>query len=234
MNAGVTGHCRVSFDSLAVKTVATKLLSTCDDDYELLSRWFGGIELPDKPVAVLISGYAPSFRSAPKAGVAISPGRLAPPTRVRYLFACDLSKRFMQAQDRGWIDADGGGQGHSVARFLAAHALAELSHAEPEPALRPEGAWLQSARADYLSHLSHADEDEAADGCRVLFLDRLHHDLEFGIEEIVAAAAPTLADVYRKLTGQDDDPFPEFKALIERRYPGTGADYREARSHTAP
>ena len=230
MNAGVTRQCRVSFDSLAVKTVATKLLSMCDEDYELLSRWFGGIELPDKPVAVLVSGYAPSFRSAPKAGVAISPGRLAPPARVRYLFACDLSKRFMQAQDRGWIDTDGGGQGHSVARFLAAHAVAELSHAEPEAALQPEGAWLQSVRADYLSQ---AGEDEVADGCRVLFLDHLHNDLEFGIEEIVAAAAPTLSDVYRTLTGHNDDPFPEFKALIDSRYPGTGADYREARSHTA-
>ena len=230
MNAGVTRHCRVSFDSLAVKTVATKLLSTCDADYELLSRWFGGLELADKPVAVLVSGYAPSFRSAPKAGVAISPGRLAPPARVRYLFVCDLSKRFMQAQDRGWIDADGGGQGHSVARFLAAQAVAELSHAEPEPGLRPEGAWLQSARVDYLSA---AGEDEAADGCRVLFLDHLHNDLDFGIEEIVAAAAPTLVAVYRKLTGRDDDPFPEFRALVESRYPESGADYREARTSTA-
>jgi len=44
------------------------------------------------------------------------------------------------------------------------------------------------------------------------------------IKRIIAAAAPTLAGVYRNLTGGSDDPFPTFKALLDEHFPRTNPD----------
>jgi hypothetical protein len=42
----------------------------------------------------------------------------------------------------------------------------------------------------------------------VLFLYYLMMQLKFGVDQIVGAAAPTVADVYRTQAGKSDDPFP--------------------------
>lgn len=218
MNAGRTTHFRVSFDSLAIKSAASKLVPICDGDYELVSGWFGGVALPNEPVEILVSGYPPSTRSLPSGGLAFSPGRLPALSRVRYMFVYELSKRLMRVQDRGWIVPDGSGQGPAVARFLAAQVLAERGEGQPEPELQPANAWMASERSDYLGR---PGKGEVAAGCRVLFLYYLHVQLGFAVPEIVAAAAPTLSEAYHTLAGTAEDPFPPFKALLESRYPGT-------------
>jgi hypothetical protein len=124
----------------------------------------------------------------------------------------------MHAQNRGWLDSNGPGAGLSLARFLGAQALAANALGAPDLDLQPANAWMESAREDFVNDPGHG---EVADGCRVLFLYYLMMQLKFGVDQIVGAAAPTLADVYRTLTGKSDDPFPTFKGLLESRYPGT-------------
>src|SRR5262249_51828517 len=45
------------------------------------------------------------------------------------------------------------------------------------------------------------------------------HQLGFTINQIVAAGAPTLAAVYKNLTGDAGDPFPFFKRLLDNAFP---------------
>jgi hypothetical protein len=77
---------------------------------------------------------------------------------------------------------------------------------------------MESPREDYLNG---PGSGPVPDGCRVLFLYFLLFECKFTVARIVGAGAPTMVGVYRVLTGRSDDPFPEFKRLLDQRYPGT-------------
>ena len=62
------------------------------------------------------------------------------------------------------------------------------------------------------------DTDVIANGCAVLFLNYLAHQLNFKWDQIVAAASPTLGQTYTKLTGKKDG-FKQFSALLLSHYP---------------
>jgi hypothetical protein len=219
-NSGRTPHLQIAYDdsSRDGRHRASALLEMCEDDYELIARWFRPIDLSINPVSVGIGTYAPTGDAVSRGLLAICASPHATPARIRYLFVAEVSKLFMRAQDRGWLDAEGHGQGLSLARFLGAQALAANALGAPDLDLQPSNAWMESAREDYVNG---PGESEIADGCRVLFLYYLMMQLKFGVDQIVGAAAPTVADVYRTLAGKSDDPFPTFKGLLESRYPGT-------------
>lgn len=167
-NGGRTAHFQIAYDessSLDGGGCATALLAMCDDDYELMSRWFRGVALSISPVNVVICTSAPGAGPA-QADVTIFPGPQAQHGRIRYLFVAEFSKLFMRAQDRGWLDAQGHGHGLSLARFLGAQALAANALGSPELDLQPANAWMASPREDYVNqpgaHLAEnlIDEDE--------------------------------------------------------------------------
>jgi hypothetical protein len=139
-NGGRTAHFRIAHDEASCvdgRNFAIALLGMCEDDYDLRSRWFRGVELSINPVSVRVS------TSASRNDVSQSSGRtvfLAPnpsPGRIRYLFVAEVSKLFMRAQNRGWLDAEGRGHGLSLARFLGAQALAANALGAPELDLQP-------------------------------------------------------------------------------------------------
>jgi hypothetical protein len=187
-DGGRTAHFEIAYEessSLDGRDRATALLETCDDDYELMSRWFRGVELSGGPVNVGISTSSEG-RDPGQAHITIFPGPQARPGRVRYLFVAEASKLFMRAHARGWLDPEGRGHGRSLARFLGAQALAANALGAPELDLQPANAWMASPRDDYVNQ---PGDGEAADGCRVLFLYYLMMELKFSVEQIVAAAA---------------------------------------------
>ena len=55
-------------------------------------------------------------------------------------------------------------------------------------------------------------------GCSVLFLNWLRFQLGFTWEQVIAAGAPTLAEVYQNLTGRSDA-LSRFKAQLEANFP---------------
>jgi len=82
------------------------------------------------------------------------------------------------------------------------------------------------ARADYVNLTLEGDNGiDAATGCAMLFLYYLRVQLGFSINAIIAAApgssnaASCLRGVYRNLTGDDSDPFPFFKHLLDNAFP---------------
>jgi hypothetical protein len=218
--AGRTPHFEIAHDQTlpaqSGRDPARKLLETCEDDLELMSFWFRGVELPWSPIDLQIAGSAPEATVRPP--VVIVPGPGASSTRVRYLFVTAVSKLFMRAQDRGWLGADGTGPGEALSRFLGAQALAARGLGVPDLDLQPANAWMDGPRTDYVNHPAG---DEAAIGCGVLFLSYLQIERKFTVPQIVAAAAPDLGGAYRNLTGDAADPFPKFKELLDGRYPGT-------------
>jgi hypothetical protein len=220
-NGGRTAHFQITYDesfSFDGRECATELVHMCEDDYQLMSRWFRGAELSINPISVGTSTSTPREDSAQPGRITVFLGPQPRPNRIRYLFVAEVSKLFMRAQNRGWLDAESRGHGLSLARFLGAQALAANALGAPELDLQPANAWMASPREDYLNRPGDGEE---ADGCRVLFLYYLMMQLKFGVDQIVGAAAPDLASVYRTLTRKTDDPFPHFKELLESRYPGT-------------
>lgn len=230
---GLTRHFHVSYDSaspLDGREAAIALQSMCTDDYELMSNWFRGVSI--EPVDIKIStvpeGWEPEvmghflMTSGPGVsllgGVTIEPGPKPSPARIRYMFVEEVTKLFMLAQDRGWIDADGKGHGLSLARFLGAQALAANGMGAPDLDLQSANSWMQTTRRDFVNG---PGDGGVPDGCRALFLYYLVMQLKFSVDQIVGSGGPTVADAYRALTHKDEDPFPEFKALLDSRYPGT-------------
>jgi hypothetical protein len=219
-NSGRTAHFQIRYDeasSLDGRASATELVQMCEDDYDLMSRWFRGVELSVDPVEVGISTSVPREDAAQSESVTVLPGPHPSAARLHYLFVAEISKLLMRAQDRGWLDPQGAGHGLSLARFLGAQALAGNALGAPPLDLQPANAWMASPREDFVNQ---PGDGEVPDGCRVLFLYYLMMQLKFGVDQIVGAAAADLASVYRNLTGKIDDPFPHFKELLDGRYPG--------------
>jgi len=82
------------------------------------------------------------------------------------------------------------------------------------------------ARADYVNVTLEYDHGiDAATGCAILFLYYLHIQLGFSINAIcnaapgVSQAGSCLRGVYQNLTGDDSDPFPFFKNLLDNAFP---------------
>ncbi len=82
------------------------------------------------------------------------------------------------------------------------------------------------ARTDYINLTLEGDFSiDAATGCAMLFLYYLNVQLGFSPGAIVGAApgsdnaATCLRGVYRNLTGNDGDPFPSFRQLLENAFP---------------
>ena len=87
------------------------------------------------------------------------------------------------------------------------------------------------SRQDYIGSVKPFAGNGPATGCCVAFLYYLFHQLQFtSIPQIIAAApgvdssnnvngGSCLKGVYKKLTGDDSDPFPYFASLLAAAYP---------------
>jgi hypothetical protein len=56
-------------------------------------------------------------------------------------------------------------------------------------------------------------------GCAVLFLYYLHDQLGYAWNDIVQAGGQVPGQTYANLSGQSDDPFPAFAALLQQAFP---------------
>ena len=82
------------------------------------------------------------------------------------------------------------------------------------------------SRADYVNLTREYDHGiDAATGCGMLFLYYLSVQLGFSVPQIIAAAPgisqaqSCLRGVYQNLTGDESDPFPFFKTLLDDQFP---------------
>src|ERR1700731_2829925 len=125
----------------------------------------------------------------------------------------------------GWYYTAGGfedeGQaGEALSLLLGAEFLVAAGLGSSMPGFDSANRWLGNGRTDYINTPPDRDnKHDAKVGCAILFLYYLKVQLGFSVLQIIQAGAPRLADVYRNLTGRQDDPFLRFKKILDRAFP---------------
>ena len=108
---------------------ANALLGVCEQDYAIMSDWFGGISLPySLPIEVHIDpgGYASAGWGPP---ISLKPGNGSGLNVVRYLLVAEVVEMLMLAQNKGWFASDGsneGSAGEGLSRVLSAEFLHQV------------------------------------------------------------------------------------------------------------
>jgi len=237
-NGGLTSNGTYQFqydDSLTAEPArTTQVMNACEADFDLMKGWFGGMDLPTKyfpiPVSVVkdagTTGGA-SWKTAGGLQVTVNQTN-GDAADIRYLIVAEMTEVFMMVQDIGWFgQGNEGSIGEGLSRFLAVQFYVNYGRFGATTSANvpksQSNRWLSSSpRLDYVNTVDPKDNGpDPRTGCATLFLWYLSDQLGFAIEEIVAAGGGTLADVYRKLTGDTGDPYPLFKRLIDTAYPGT-------------
>jgi len=225
--AGTTTHYKIYYDdSLSAadgQQRANALLGVCESDYAIMADWFGGIALPyPLPIEVHVDpgGYASASWGPP---ISLRPGNGSSLTVVRYLLVAEVVEMFMLAQNKGWFASDGsneGSAGEGLSRVLSAEFLHQIGVPGNMAGFDTARFWLNSDRADFINSIDEHDHaPDAKSGCATLFINWLSYQLGFDIKRVIANAAPTLAGVYKNLTGDTHDPVTAFKAQLDRAFP---------------
>jgi hypothetical protein len=82
--------------------------------------------------------------------------------------------------------------------------------------------WLNNhPRQNWVNTTEPTDKDQVSYGCALAFIFYLTTQLNFPINQIIAAGAPNLATVYRTLIGDTGDPYPLFSGLLEKAFPSS-------------
>ncbi len=238
---GETAHYSISYDTSLSQADgrdrAIALLSKCEEDFALMASWFPGVTLTfSTPIDVHIDvgSYASASWGPP---ISLKPGNGSSLDVVRYLLVAEVTEMFMLAQNKGWFAADRSNEasnGEGLSRFLAAQFLAVNGLGRNMPGFDTAGLWLNSLRQDFVNHIDEFDHNpDEKSGCSVLFLYYLNVQIGFDVISIVTAADPTLAGVYRNLTKDMVDPFPDFKQILDNAFPTKSPD-GSSRAFTVP
>ncbi len=118
---------------------------------------------------------------------------------------------FEAAQAAGWDCGRSNGEG--LSRVLATDA-----YPKELDGFATASVWLDSNRDNFIDHNFNSDTNGPANGCSVLFLNWLRFQLNYSWQQIAGAAAPTLAQTYRRLTGTNDGS-QQFEHLINTQFP---------------
>ncbi|MFE7375672.1 hypothetical protein ACFU6E_13390 [Bacillus cereus] len=235
-NSGRTTYYQIQYDDSLSQSDgldrAKNLMEVCDDDFNLMSGWFGGIQLTVAiPITVNISSgpYASANWSVPAGSpMTLIPGDGSSVDLVRYLLVAEVTEMFMMAQknnipDSCWFGIDQeGSAGEGLSRFLGAQFLAIKGLNTDISIFSTSNDWMTSSREDFVNHVDLLDHRVNKEiGCSILFIYYLNVELGLNIESIIAAAAPSLAGVYKNLTRNSSDPFPFFKQILDNAFPGT-------------
>lgn len=243
---GTTTHYQFRYDS-ALTTSGLEpartnaLIAKCEADFNIMKGWFGGIELSfSYPVSILVAnlgggaGWGPPITLKGGGGDA---------NVLRDLMVAEVTEMFMLAQGKGWFAPDGSNEqssGEGLSHFL--NEQFEIGDGRPPGLAFNAGIWLNSSlpttnpastrfgppptsydygsRYDYVNNVLEYDHSNSpASGCSVMFLWYLFTQLGFSTAQICQAGASTLGGVYKNLTGDNADPFPFFKLLLDNAYP---------------
>ncbi len=188
------------------------VLAKCEADYAAVAGDFGGIAAgPFRVVLFSNPGGAYHLSCAGTdlfCDAGVGPAR---PDYSEFLNVAEFVEVFQAVQARGWDCGKSNGEG--LSRVLATDAYpVQLD------GFATAATWLDSSRRDFVNHNLSSDIDPHANGCSVLFLNWLRFQLKYSWQQIVGAAAPTLAQTYAALTGKHDG-FKQFRALINKRFP---------------
>ena len=188
------------------------VLAVCENDYAAVAGYFGG-ESAGPFRVVLFANPGGAYHFGCGATDLFCDARTGPtnPDFSEFLNVAEFVEVFEAVQAGGWDCGKSNGEG--LSRVLAADA-----YPNQLDGFSTAGAWLDSARKNFVDHTFGGDTDPAANGCSVLFLNWLRFQLNYSWARVVEAAAPTLGKTYAQLTGKNDG-FKQFDALINQHFP---------------
>lgn len=140
---------------------------------------------------------------------------------VKNVFMAEWSEILMSLSGGKWNASDSSGEALSqycsIIRFNAGHYNYYGSFV---------GIWLNNLPRQYqwVTTTEGTDKDKVSFGCALAFIFYLNVQLGFDINSIIAAGAPTLAGVYKNLTGDTFDPTPDFKQIMDAAFPPNNPD----------
>jgi hypothetical protein len=189
--------------------LADAVLATCESDYASLRTWFGGLTPGGLLTVFVVTGTFGAYHASCAAAelhLAAVDGTNA--GLVRMLMVAEADEVMMAAQHVGWDYGASHGEGLS-------RALATELYAAQFNGFATAASWLDSSRPDWVST---TDQNYVSIGCATPFLNYLRYQLGYSLTAIVGAGAPTLAQVYTRLSGQTDA-FTPFNTLLQQRFP---------------
>lgn len=216
---GTTSNFNVYFeDALGANgpTLADAALAACEKDYASLQTFFGGIAPPSLPFNVyVVTGNFGAYHAtcaATEMHCAAFDGTNQ--DLVRMLVVAEADEVFMDAQGAGWNC--GFSNGEALSRILAT----ELYPAQLD-GFASASSWLNSPRQDFVNQNDPTDQTYESIGCAALFINYLRNQTGFTypLDQIVQKGGQTLTQTYQNLTGNNDDPFPPFAALLNTKFP---------------
>jgi hypothetical protein len=246
-NNGNTSHFAISYDdslpSARGLDIARDLLNYCESDLALMQSWFTGVNFQFAfPVSVQITGDSggASWTDPPDIAlwfgfhpsIQIMPGPTPTTGLVRFLIVAEVTEMLMASQRKQWFGdthfsgADEGSMGESLSRFLASQFLSATGISKAIfPGFSVVPIWLNDPiRPDFIDVALDDIQPDLVTGCGTCFLFFLKDQLGFSIQQIIAAAAPTLAGVYTNLTGKTDA-WQAFSGLVALHYPLGGSSH---------
>jgi len=198
---------------------ARVVLQKCEADYAKISKYFGGLKPGHFNVILFQNPKNPMGGAHHKSCAATDlicdvPTGPAQGNFSEFLNVMECVEVFEAKLRKGWNCQKSNGE--ALSRVLATDL-----HPKELTNFASAHHWIDSPRRNYVDRTVSSDQNRIANGCSVLFLNWLRHQLGFPWKRIVAAGAPTLGKTYTKLTGKTDG-FSRFKALIDAHYPAGG------------
>ena len=155
-NGGVTTHYKFSYDSVLKKTAAnpggvepartTAVMAAAEDDFALMSSWFGGIDISlSLPVETHVINAGGGAAWGPP--LTLKPGN-GDEGYVRYLMVAEVVEMLMDSQGKGWFAPDGSNEqscGEALSRFLSQQFLVLKGLGIAEGGYDEAGYWLNSS-----------------------------------------------------------------------------------------
>ncbi len=197
-------------------TIADAVLASCELEYVTLQGYFDGITPSGLPFNIIIAAGIGGAYHYGCGGIDFycdaDTSQIPDVNHTRLVVVAEEVEVFSNAQSRGWDCGASNGEG--LSRVLATQLYpAELN------GFATAATWLNTpGRPDYVTVNDPTDRNSVSTGCSVLFLNFLRHQLRFSWQEIVRAAAPTLAQTYTNLTGRTDG-LTRFKSLLQTYFP---------------
>ena len=159
--AGVTEHFQLHYESslqgIGLEPARTNgLLAAgsggnpiCENDYQIMADWFGGIALNSVysvplPTYVANLGGGANVQSI----ITLKPGNNNNVGFLRYLYVSEITELFMDSQNQGWFAPDRSNEqscGEGLSRFLAQQFLVKTGLGFSEPGFAISPSWLNSS-----------------------------------------------------------------------------------------
>ena len=228
LGAGLTTNFQVQYESTLPNQAniianANALLTVVENEFIVTTAWFntpGGKFGPGNRQVVNLNIGGGGGGNNSGYGSAINIDSLGagsnPVESVKMVFMNEWVEILMSLSDGKWNAGDSSGEGLSqycgIVRFPVGHYSYYNSWVNQ---------WLNFVpRQDWVKKTQGTDKSAISFGCALGFLFYLNSQLNFSINQIIAAGASNLATVYRTLTGDIKDPFLQrFLHLLELYFP---------------